>query len=94
LRQFDLFINTIGCPECRPAHRQALTEFLASRLPHLCPDCQSRYERNPMRSLDCKQEKCQAQLKDAPTPVEYVCESCAQHYQDVKEGLTALGIDF
>jgi histidyl-tRNA synthetase len=94
LRQFDLLINTIGCPECRPAHRQALAEFLASRLQDLCPDCQSRYERNPMRILDCKQESCQALLKDAPTPIDYVCPSCAEHYQSVKDGLTALGIEF
>lgn len=94
LRQFDLLLNTIGCPECRPAYRQALTEFLGSRLQHLCPDCQSRFERNPMRVLDCKQEACQAFLQDAPTPVDYVCSSCAEHYQQVKEGLTALGIEF
>lgn len=94
LRQFDLLLNTIGCPSCRPAHRQALSEFLASRLPALCSDCQSRYERNPMRILDCKNESCQAQLKDAPTPIDYVCDTCAEHYQGVKTGLTALGISY
>ncbi len=94
LRQFDLLLNTIGCPNCRPAHRKALSEFLASRLHLLCPDCQSRYERNPMRILDCKNESCQLQLQGAPTPVEYVCDACAEHYQGVKDGLTALGIAF
>jgi histidyl-tRNA synthetase len=47
-----------------------------------------------MRILDCKNESCQAQLKDAPTPTDYVCDTCAEHYQGVKAGLTALGIDF
>lgn len=94
LRQFVLYINTIGCPECREVHRQALREFLASRLETLCSDCQSRYERNPMRILDCKNEQCQAQVQNAPTPLAYACGTCQDNYAAVKEGLTALDIPF
>ncbi len=94
LRQFDLLVNTIGCPECRVEHRQALSQFLESRIAKLCPDCQSRYERNPMRILDCKNETCQEQLEGAPTPVEYACEACAEHYAGVKAGLEQLGIPY
>lgn len=94
LQKFELKLNSIGCPECRPRHRQALREFLSSRLERLCPDCRNRYQHNPLRILDCKNEACQAELVGAPAPVDYLCEACAQHYSAVKAGLTALHIDF
>ena len=94
LENFDLFINTIGCAECRPKYREALSAFLADRLPLLCNDCQSRYHRNPMRILDCKNESCQAQLADVPTPIDYACDTCKEHYKGVKAGLSLLGIKF
>jgi histidyl-tRNA synthetase len=92
LRQFALHLNSIGCPNCRPNYRAQLTSFLAERLDKLCPDCRGRYERNPLRVLDCKHESCQAQLVGAPAPVDALCPDCADHYRTVKAGLDALNI--
>ncbi len=94
LRNFTLHLNSIGCPACRPTYRANLTAFLGERLDKLCPDCRSRYERNPLRVLDCKNESCQAELVGAPAPADALCPDCASHYQTVKAGLAALGIDF
>ncbi len=94
LQEFDLLINSIGCPACRPNHRDALKSFLEERLPRLCSDCRDRFERNPMRILDCKNEACQAELEGAPAPADYLCGECADHYQAVKAGLTVLGVPF
>lgn len=94
IKEFELLINSIGCPDCRPNHREALRSFLADRLPRLCADCRDRFERNPMRILDCKNEACQAVLEGAPSPVDYLCGECADHYQAVKAGLDVLGISY
>ena len=94
LKNFVLHLNSIGCPSCRPTYRASLTSFLAERLDKLCPDCQGRFERNPLRVLDCKNEACQAQLVGAPEPADALCTDCVAHYQTVKAGLNALGIKF
>ncbi|MGI6345480.1 MAG: histidine--tRNA ligase [Bacillota bacterium] len=94
LRQFTLEISSIGCPSCRPAYREQLSAFLASRLENLCADCQQRYQHNPLRIFDCKDESCQRQLVDAPTPLSAICPDCAEHYRAVKAGLDALGIPY
>lgn len=94
LRQFELLINSIGCPNCRPNYRAQLTSFLEERLDRLCPDCQGRYQRNPLRVLDCKNESCQRELVGAPAPVDALCDDCAKHYHTVKAGLDALGIAY
>lgn len=92
--QFDLRLNTIGCPECRPAHRQALMEFVGDKLDKLCATCGDRYERNPLRMLDCKEERCKSALSNAPVIVDYVCEECSEHFARVQSYLTATGIPF
>jgi histidyl-tRNA synthetase len=94
LKQFSLHLNSIGCPKCRPTYRANLTAFLGERLEQLCPDCRGRYQRNPLRALDCKNEHCQRQLVGAPAPVDFLCPDCAAHYQTVQAGLAALGIEF
>lgn len=62
-----LHINSIGCPTCRAAYNKALKEYFAPRLHELCRDCQARFEKNPLRLLDCKEESCRAINKDAPS---------------------------
>jgi len=94
VRQFELRLNTIGCPKCRPSHRQALMEFVADRLGELCATCRDRYERNPLRMLDCKEPACKAVLASAPRMVDYLCEECAQHFAKVQAYLTDMGIGF
>ncbi len=94
LKQFSLHLNSIGCPKCRPTYRANLTAFLSERLEHLCADCRDRFERNPLRVLDCKNERCQLQLAGAPAPADSLCLACGAHYQTVKAGLAALKIAF
>ena len=54
LKNYQLRINSVGCPKCRKIHREALKEFLRDRYDRLCDTCKGRYDKNPMRILDCK----------------------------------------
>lgn len=94
LKRFELKINSIGCPECRPKYREALLAFAKDKLEGLCPSCVQRYEQNPMRMLDCKIESCKALLADAPRLPDYLGEECSTHFEKVKQYLTELGIEY
>ena len=94
LRDLELHINSVGCPHCRPLHRQKLHDFLVDNVDKLCKQCQSRFSRNPMRILDCKEEKCQAISKGAPTTTDCLCEECADHFAKVKKLLDEVGIKY
>lgn len=93
IKNLELQINSIGCPVCRPAYRQALKAHLAPHLAHLCQDCQERFERNPLRMLDCKVKGDQAYYQDVPVSVDYLCEDCLAHWQELKSLLDTLGLD-
>ncbi|MDA8171502.1 MAG: histidine--tRNA ligase [Nitrospiraceae bacterium] len=80
LRGFSLELNSIGCRQCRPAFKQRLKEFFGPHLDVLCPDCQRRYEQNPLRILDCKVERCSAVRAGAPLISESLCEDCRMHF--------------
>ncbi len=94
LNDLKLFINSVGCPSCRPGYRKKLQEFFQDKLVHLCSDCQSRYDRNPMRILDCKNEKCTELSEGAPHMIDCLCDECSSHFNGLKELLTAAGISF
>jgi histidyl-tRNA synthetase len=94
LTDTELHLNSVGCPRCRPAHRQALQAFLGSVLDQLCPDCHQRYQINPLRTLDCKEDRCQRATRDAPVMVHFLCPDCLHHFASVQEQLTALGWEF
>ena len=87
-------INSIGCPKCRPAYHAKLKEFLGERLANLCKTCQERFERNPLRALDCKEEKCQELVKDAPSMLDMLCEECSGHFSSLQSYLSAAGIPY
>jgi histidyl-tRNA synthetase len=89
-----LYINSIGCRECRPMYQQRLTEYLTSHKDGLCEDCQMRLTINPLRVLDCKEESCQLIVRQAPLQHEHLCEACQAHFEAVKASLTSLGITF
>lgn len=91
LKNFALSINSIGCPTCRPKYQEALQAFLGERLDKLCPTCNERYTRNPMRILDCKNPSCQAAIQGAPTMLEYLCEECSDHFDSLKRLLDESG---
>lgn len=94
INQFDLKLNSIGCPNCRPAYRQALIEYAKDKVDNLCASCAQRYEQNPMRMLDCKNEECKAVLKGAPRFSEYLDDECREHFEKVKQYLEELGISY
>jgi len=87
-------INSIGCPKCRPAYHAKLKEFLGERLSGLCKTCQERFDRNPLRALDCKEESCQALVKDAPSMLDMLCEECNDHFHKLQDYLSAAGIPY
>ncbi len=89
-----LEINSIGCSQCRPGYRSALVEFLRERIDRLCPECKERFERNPLRVLDCKNQTCREVVSQAPRITDYLCRECREHYERVKEYLNLLGVEF
>ncbi len=93
-KNLRLFINSIGCPTCRARYTDALRDFLRPKLTKLCPTCQGRFEKNPMRILDCKDPGCKAEIVGAPSILEYLCNDCAAHFARVKELLTVAGVPY
>ncbi|NMA95536.1 MAG: histidine--tRNA ligase [Clostridiales bacterium] len=87
-------ISSIGCPRCRPDYQSALKDFLQDRYDGLCTSCQDRYYKNPLRILDCKEDTCQDLLKDVPVILDYLCKECSDHFELLKEYLTAMGLQF
>ena len=94
IKDIRLRINSVGCPECRKKHREALKKFLEPKYDDLCNTCKDRYERNPMRIIDCKSESCQELVKGAPMMIDYLCDDCKKAFEEVQDNLNALGIEF
>ena len=98
LNDLDVEINSLGCPVCREEYKTKLKEVLKPYLSELCPDCQKRYEKNPLRLLDCKVEECKEiyekpEIKDVITS-DFVCGECHEHFENVKKYLDILGIKY
>ena len=89
-----LHINSIGCPACRAAYNKALREYFSPHLEALCYDCTTRFEKNPLRLLDCKEEGCRKINAAAPTILEYLCPECAAHFEALKTYLSLAGIAY
>ena len=94
LRRLSLQLNSIGCKKCRPDFVAVLKSYYAGHTQELCPDCQSRLKRNPLRLLDCKQEACRKIAGSAPKSVDHLCPECAEHFQQLKRYLELLGLPF
>ena len=98
LNNLDIEINSLGCPECRKNYRNAIKEVLKPYLSELCEDCNFRYEKNPLRILDCKVDSCKKIFeKEEVQKVilgDFICPDCKEHFEQVKEYLTALNIPF
>ncbi len=94
LKGLSVELNSVGTLEDRARHRTHLLAFLENIRTELCPDCQSRMDRNPLRVLDCKVEKDRILTKDAPSILEYLSEESAAHFQAVQDYLSAIGIPF
>ncbi len=87
-----LAINSIGCPACRAAYHEKLKAYLEPKLPTLCETCRDRFQRNPMRILDCKEDA--PKLTDAPAMLDSLCDDCKEHFDKLKAYLTALSIPY
>ena len=89
-----LYINSMGCPDCRKKYNEALKGYFADKLDKLCPTCRERYYKNPLRILDCKEEGCKALCKDAPKIIDYLCDDCSAHFKKLQELLTDCGVAY
>ena len=89
-----LYINSMGCPDCRKKYNEALKGYFADKLDKLCPTCRERYYKNPLRILDCKEEGCKALCKDAPKIIDYLCEDCSAHFKKLQELLADCGVAY
>lgn len=94
LKDLELSINSVGCPKCRSKYRNMLQDFFRDKLEDLCEDCRSRFERSPLRILDCKKDSDKPYMADAPKITDCLCEECADHFAKLKELLTSAGISF
>lgn len=94
LKDLSLHINSIGDSMCRPVYRAKLIEFFEKRKDHLCEDCRERLYKNPLRILDCKEEGCKKAAVGAPEITDYLCETCNEKFDAVKQYLSALEIPY
>ena len=94
LTEPSLQINSLGCPDCRPVYRQALKDFLRSRLDQLCDDCKRRFETNPLRALDCKSTGCKEATVGAPSVLDHLDAACNDHFAAVRNYLESVGTEY
>ncbi|MEW6738366.1 MAG: histidine--tRNA ligase [Nitrospirota bacterium] len=94
LKEVNFELNSIGCDKCRPDYRNALLDFFRSRLSDFCPDCQRRYELNPLRILDCKVERCIELRQGAPVVTDHLCSECREHFGELIFRLQTLEIPY
>jgi len=94
LKDYELHLNTVGCPVCREIYRKKLMAHIRPFKDQLCGDCQARYEKNPLRVLDCKVSSCQAAIAGFPYIHDYLCQDCREHYTRVRETLEDNGIEY
>lgn len=94
IKGVELRINSLGCPECRARYNRTLKEFIGKNLDKLCDTCKERFEKNPLRVLDCKEEGCQAIIADAPSVLDCLDEECTAHFEKVQAILKENGIPF
>ncbi|WP_426736568.1 histidine--tRNA ligase [Myxococcus faecalis] len=94
LQDIALNLNSLGDEACRPAYHAKLVEYLKAHIDELCGDCHRRMETNPLRVLDCKNPKCQEVAGKGPNVLEFLCEPCKAHFDDVQRKLTALDIKY
>jgi histidyl-tRNA synthetase len=89
-----LYLNSIGCKACRPRYLEKLKKYYLGQLEGLCPDCKLRFEKNPLRLLDCKKPSCYEVAEAAPRSTDFLCRECLVHLESVVGYLEALGLPF
>lgn len=98
LNDLEVEINSLGCPKCREEYKNKIKEVLKPEFDNLCEDCQNRYEKNPLRLLDCKVDSCKEIFAKPEIQKviqsDFICEECAQHYSELKSYLDKLNIKY
>ncbi len=94
LDSLELNINSIGCPKCRAEYNAALKAYIGENLQNMCGQCRQRFDKNPLRILDCKEEACKAITAKAPKITDYLCEDCKAHFEKVQNLLSKQGITY
>lgn len=94
VKDLNLEINSIGCPTCRAEYHKALKKYFSSRKDELCDTCKSRLDINPMRILDCKSPICHEIAEGAPVVIDYLCDECKEHFENVQKYLKAQNIEY
>lgn len=94
IKNATVHLNSIGCPQCRKLYRNLLVSYFESKRQKLCIDCKRRLEANPLRILDCKEDKCVQVAQNAPQSVDHLCEECRAHFRELLEYLDELEIPF
>lgn len=90
----ELNLNSIGCKHCRPKFNEALKEYLRPHLSEMCPTCNARFEKNPLRILDCKEETCSKINAGAPKTADFLCDECREHFEKLKAILDSCGVRY
>ncbi|UZQ49393.1 histidine--tRNA ligase [Clostridium kluyveri] len=90
----ELNINSIGCSKCRKEYNDILKAFLQEQYDNICDTCKTRFHKNPMRILDCKEKSCREIVKDAPLMLHHLCDECSEHFESLKMYLEGLGIGY
>ena len=94
LKNLIVEINSIGDSQCRPYYKKLLTSYFRSRENSLCSDCSRRLRENPLRILDCKEEKCGQLISQAPQSIDHLCEECHNHFKEVLEFLDGIELNY
>ena len=89
-----LNINSMGCASCRAEYNKALRAYLSDKKDELCENCKIRFDKNPLRILDCKEEKCREIVKNSPKITDFLCDDCRAHFEKLQSYLTAAGLEF
>lgn len=92
IKNVSLHLNSIGCEECRPSYNKLLISYLNNRKKSLCMDCKKRLRKNPLRVLDCKEEKCTQVVSQAPQTVDHLCDDCKNHFTSLLEYLDEIQV--
>ncbi len=94
IKEITIQINSIGCSECRPRYKSLLIDYYEMKVNKLCANCKERLLKNPLRLLDCKQEKCMQVASSAPQIIDHLCENCHNHFKNVLEFLDELELPY
>ena len=94
IKNISIQINSIGCEECRSSYKKLLVDYYEMKMSKLCLDCKKRLVKNPMRLLDCKEDKCMQVSSSAPQIIDYLCEDCHNHFKEVLEFLDELELPY